>query len=218
MTPRSIDTQNELEMGILSDSLFKQSELAPNLDLRSESEVFKIEHPALIKTKVLWNIAPDKLNFDYSDKYFFDLCPKTEVESGKPFQIHRFLSRKGDVQFNLPWSGVHLTSKPLPKPIAPGLNHHLTQKWLDYALSPELWGATGKWSRFDQDLCELFQKYKLLEERPEIGFYRLNSKVKLIEKYGFRGDDLGNIYQIILPWDFSLSSLKKLKEIIIQEF
>jgi hypothetical protein len=218
MTPRSIDNQNEREVGVLSDSLFKQSELGPNLDLRLDSEVFKIEHPTLIKTKVFWNLAPDKLNFHPSDKYFFDLSPRADVESGKPFLIHRFLSKKEDVQFNLPWSGVHLTAKPLLKPSTPGLNHYLTQNWLNYALSPELWGVNGKWSRFDHELCELFQKYKLLEERPEIGFYRLNSKVKLIEKYGFRGDDLGNNYQIILPWDFSLSSLNKLKEIIIQEF
>lgn len=218
MTPRSIEPKNELDLGYFSNVLFNQVNQEPNRDLQQDSAPYQIEHPAVIKMGILFDSQSESLDLNPIDKYFFELSTATNLKSGKPYQINRFLTGLEQIELQMPWSGIKISKHFIALPAHLTKEHYLTQTWLNYALSPELWGPAGKWTRFHQKLTDLFEKFNLLEAPSEIGFYRLKSKAKLIEKYGFKGDDLGDCYQIILPWDFSLSSLNKLEEIITQEF
>lgn len=218
MTPRSIEPNNEPDLGYFSNVLFNQVNQEPNWDFREQSSAYQLEHPGLIKTRLLFESQHETLVFHPFEKYFFEISTTINLPIGKPYQINRFLMNHEEIEFQLPWSGIKLTKTPLSPPATPTKNHFLSQTWLDYALSPELWGPAGKWTRFHHKLEHLFQKFNLLESPSEIGFYRLKSKAKLIEDYGLKGDDIGTIYQIVLPWDFSLSSLNKLEEIIHREF
>lgn len=102
--------------------------------------------------------------------------------------------------------------------LSTSLAHYVLPSFLCYALSNDLWGPQGKWTRFHQRLDTLFAKYNLLSAQTLKGKYPLKLDAQKLENFGIRGSVLDGTYLLTLPWTFALSDLEKLEKIIIQEF
>lgn len=119
----------------------------------------------------------------------------------------------------IPNLGVAVVSRKELSPSNPKLlTTHLVAHWLSYALSPELWGPHGKWTRFHSTLHELFDKKAILSNDDYPGYYALLSGAEKLKTHGFEGTCLDKTYLLVLPWDFSLSGLKKLQNVVLKEF
>lgn len=90
--------------------------------------------------------------------------------------------------------------------------------WSHYALSPELWGPVGKWTRFHRRLIDLFESKSLQGGNCLPGYYTLLPHASKLKEHGFSGTHLDKSYLLVLPWTFSLSALEKLERIVRQEF
>ena len=139
---------------------------------------------------------------------------------GKPWSVHQFLEtnqQEAIIEFP-PLGAVVLSKKTLPEQHGSEIHDHLLPHWISYALSPELWGTQGKWTRFHARLQKLFADHKLLKTQSKIGYYQLVDRASLLQNKGFVGTSLEKSYVLVLPWTFSLSDIQKLEEIIQQEF
>ena len=94
------------------------------------------------------------------------------------------------------------------------LHHHVLPIWLDYALSSELWGEVGKWTRFHQRLQTAFKDSEILAGQDFTGFYPLKTEAQWLSKYGFQGRLTETNYDLILTWDFPLSALLELEKVL----
>lgn len=139
---------------------------------------------------------------------------------GTPGNVYSFL-QNGTTQGIIDFSplGVAVISKePLEIEATKELHQHTLPLWLHYALSPELWGPQGKWTRFHSRLHALLQGKGLLSGTDHPGYYPLNRSAKKLESFGFFGTDLEKSYVLVLPWSFPLTALEKLEKHIQQEF
>lgn len=140
--------------------------------------------------------------------------PEAELRRGHPHAIYQFLTGNQDVFLDFDQLGlVRLSRK---QPSAPPENSQIA-RWLDYALSPELWGPDGKWTRFHEQLHKLFENHNLLERFSVPGYYPLKSNARLWEKYPLKGDLSENTFALVLPWTFSLTDLRKLESFFNEE-
>lgn len=139
---------------------------------------------------------------------------------GKPWSFHQFLEGHVDqAMIDFPDIGAAVLSKTeLPRIEGNELHHHLIPLWLNYALSPELWGSIGKWPRFHSRLHELFKSRDLLSGNDDIGYYPLKLRAETLQTHGYLGTSLDKTYLLVLPWTFSLTALCRLEEIIRQEY
>lgn len=202
------------------------------LDLTLEGPPSGQEHPQVIKARLEYEVNPEREPAEVNLPGWFYESFETlfSAESkypdiklkfiGKPWSIYQFLSGNTDAAIiDFPGIGTAVVSKePLPPYEKKGLHHHVVPLWLAYALSPELWGPNGKWIRFHENLHELFRSRDLLAGTSTLGYYTLKSDAEKIETHGFTGTKLEKAYLIVLPWTFSLTALKKLENIIRQEF
>lgn len=224
MTPRIKEQNQHPELSGYSELLFTQlNDQVSNFQLSFDGPLWRITHPALIKTKYLFESFPQELSFkDESFGWNLEIFPQKlpDATLGHPFRIFQFLAQmKDEGLFYFPSIGsIHLTHSPISKPQSLELYHYLASPWMDYALSPELWGEQGKWTRFHQRLRALFIRFELLVGKDLPGYYELDPKIQLIERHGFYGKHAGDFYQLVLPWDFPLSALTKLEAVIQQEF
>ena len=140
--------------------------------------------------------------------------PGSDIQRGHPKEIYRFLSGNEDVFLNFDQLGLVRLSR--NKSETPQTDFRMA-RWLDYALSPELWGPEGKWTRFHEHLHKLFEKHNLLERFSVPGYYPLKSNARLWEKYPLIGDLSGNTFALVLPWTFSLTDLRKLEALLNEE-
>ena len=184
-------------------------------DMTPSAPIFKLLHPALVKLQIdPHSLAARSLSHGV---YYQSLSSDTGqvLIKGFPFQVWKFLQNSGDNHFDFAPVGKALLSK---VPLASeNQNQHLTA-WLDYALSPELWGPEGKWSRFHHKLHGLFSTFDLLNMEAIPGFYPLKTKAQILEKHGFKGELTEHGYNLILAWDFSLTGLNKLENVLKMEF
>jgi hypothetical protein len=125
--------------------------------------------------------------------------------------------KEGFINFK-EYGTVYFTTEKITFDHGNQLHEFVLPLWLNYALSPELWGPQGKWIRFHQKIHQLFADYDLLEGSDFPGYYPLSEKAKKLEHHGFKGSIYQEKYLIVLPWSFSLSSLNKLENVIRQEF
>ena len=163
-----------------------------------------------------WNYACFASVDEASKKY-----PEIEtVLLGKPYELSLFLKSKivpTIIDFS-PLGAVVLSKETLDHSSTAGLHAHTLPHWLSYALSPELWGEQGKWTRFHLRLHDLFTKANLLNGDDFPGYYPLKEEAQKLGQHGFIGTNFENSYLLVLPWSFPLSALQKLEEVVRQEF
>lgn len=202
------------------------------LDLSLEAPLMNKLHPKLIWAKLAYQHNPQQGPPDlkipgYDYECFPDLksavarYPDMALKfTGRPWAMHRFLTgvdKEALIDFE-ELGAVFLSRQELNSIRGSSLHDHLLPLWLSYALSPELWGPVGKWTRFHDRMTQLFSEYNLLNGRPSLGYYSLNSKAEKLEASGFPGTRLEKEYLLVLPWTFSLHDLDKLEAVIRQEF
>jgi hypothetical protein len=200
----------------LSQILLEQTKNKPEgLVLRYEAPVLPFLPPFLLKDIPEGQIREIDYHFEVFEKPA-DLkkkFPKAHLRRGHPCEIHQFLSgsdmfldfdQLGCVSLSHEASGERL---PISK----------MGRWLDYALSPELWGTEGKWNRFHERLHKLFENQNLLEGIDLPGYYPLKSDACSWEKLPLQGDHQNGVFALILPWTFSLTDLRKLESLVNEE-
>lgn len=180
-----------------------------DLNLTEKGPVLPILPPFLLQ-----EMPPFTKETQYSFEAFENAAellrafPDAQIRKGHPKEIHRFLSGNEDVFLDFDQLGVVCLSR---KPTTSSPSNSRLARWLDYALSPELWGPEGKWTRFHEQLHKLFEKHNLLERNSVPGYYPLKSNARVWEKYPLKGDLSEQGFALVLPWSFSLTDLRKLE-------
>lgn len=203
-----------------------------SLDCTLEHEVNAGAHPRIIlKTLELKRqlaTIPEEINLkDFSYQCFEDLSsaekahPEVKLKFvGRPWGIYQLLEsglKEAIIDFQSLGS-VYLA--PFGKEWERGgeQHDHLLPLWLNYALSPDLWGPVGKWTRFHERLMNLFNQHNLLDGKASLGYYPLKEEAKKLESMGLQGTLLNKGFLLVLPWTFSLTDLNKLEAFVEQEF
>jgi hypothetical protein len=229
MTPRTKQTISDPDLSWFSDALLAQfKSIKSSYDLSGQGSLCDLIHPALIKAKHEYDHSSGELDFRshssgwnliaYKNSKNADLHSNAQSYGGFPWQISQFI-KDGPTSAVLHFGemgSVFLSKAELDTtiPISPEFFHYAMPIWLDYALSPELWGVSGKWTRFHASLHTLFEKYGLLIDQDFPGFYPLDPKAQYLTELGFKGSLNDKNFNLTLPWDFPLSGLKKLEEVI----
>lgn len=225
MTLRTIESE-------FSEYLLKELKEEFPLDLTLEGPLLTKTHPKVLMARLLHSHNPEQeTETNFLHGWFFECFENIEVAlkkypsiklkfTGHPWAVHKFLqSGVNEAIIDFKEMGtVVLSRNELEKGKRNKLHDHILTAWLSYALSPELWGPVGKWTRFHSKLHELFTDHDLLCGEDTVGYYPLKSKASILEEKGYKGTYLDKMYLLVLPWTFPLTSLNKLEEIIKQEF
>lgn len=222
MTPRTIES-------LFTEALQNQDPDDGNLDLTLEGPITKQILPRIIHAQIMVKTDPGYIGQEMSLPGFsfhaFDSMtqaslayPNLGSSLAKPWSFWKFLQQPTTMIFDFQaWGAVVISPETLPQNEW-SYRKFILGTWLSYALSPELWGTQGKWTRFHQRLQVFFEATDLLEEDPIPGHYRLKSRASVLREKGFIGTQLEKSYLLVLPWSFSLSSLERLETIVRQEF
>jgi hypothetical protein len=230
MTPRIKELNQQAEEQRLSEELFALMKKSTHSYFLSEnSPLISLQHPALMRAKILADLGklsetkvPPLSGWNYHHYPTAEEAkarhPDYSLERGFPYAVGRFLEKGCNALLDFEELGVvYLTRQALENTPTLTLEKVQIALWLHYALSPELWGPAGKWTRFHLRLSTLFAKYGLLIGESVPGFYELKSSAQHLEKFGFKGDLIGDKYRLVLPWDFPLSAVVELERILAQE-
>lgn len=224
MTPRTIENE-------FSELLQKDLGNDYPLDLSLEAPLFIKTHPKVLLTKLQYSHGQEQEASNQAHGWYFDSFsnisdarikyPEIKLQFvGYPWAMNKFFeSHEETAIIDFKELGAVVLSK---NELATGprheLHHHVLHAWLSYALSPELWGTVGKWTRFHLRLHSLFSGHDLLSGSDSIGYYPLKGEASRLSDFGFQGTNLEKSYVLVLPWTFPLSALNKLEEIVKQEF
>lgn len=211
-----------------ADELLKQVVPETSYDLTLDGALWNQIHPKVLLARLKFeNQLPEPVTLPgFNYECFANLAeaklsyPDIELEfEGRPWTIKKFLDGNYDeaiIYFRdlgtIVLSKNELPSRPLAK-----LYWHTLPLWMSYALSPELWGPQGKWTRFHERLQKLFQEKNLLIQSSQ-GYYSLKSVAAKLRDHGFHGTEVDKTYVLVLPWTFPLTGLEKLEKIVQQEF
>jgi hypothetical protein len=225
MTLRTIESE-------FTEELLKEMKSSAEGDLTLDGPLFERVHPKVILKTIQFRndpaITPELpaiagwhydcfINTDEARKAYpgCDL-----IFEGRPWTVKKFLDMGSDtaiIEFR-DYGTIYVSRRELNKEAEKNLPWHILPTLLCYALSPELWGPQGKWTRFHQKLMELFTLKNLLIGEAEVGYYPLRFEASKLRESGFNGTHLEKTYLLVLPWTFSLSALEKLENVIRQEF
>ncbi|MFL5783379.1 MAG: hypothetical protein ACJ76H_02145 [Bacteriovoracaceae bacterium] len=198
----------------LAETLLERREMKlQHLTLSETAPVLSFLPPFLLKETMAAPTQPPRFHFRFfKDKA--DLPAGVNLLRGHPASVYQFLVGTDDIYLDFDQLGVaHLSRSTMVDE-----NQDLRMRlWLDYALSPELWGPEGKWATFHDRLHKLFEKHNLLDRPPVPGYYPLKSEARSWEKYPLRGDRKEGSFDLVLPWTFSLTDLQRLEELINEE-
>ncbi|MES2528284.1 MAG: hypothetical protein V4598_14445 [Bdellovibrionota bacterium] len=187
--------------------------LLEQLDLKSDRLVLTENAPVLkfLPPFLLKDFSPDVLT---ERKEFLKQYPEAILKRGHPVEIYKYLKGNEDVAFDFDQLGcVHLS-----RHSAQDLSENPRMRlWLNYALSPELWGPEGKWTRFHERLHKLLENHKLLEGTALPGYYPLKIQARSWETLPVEGDKTESSFNLVLPWSFSLTDLKKIESLLIED-
>ncbi len=227
MTPRINESNQQTALSGFSAQLLSQAQNKKMAyQMNGSSPLFQLLHPALIKCTQIFENSPNDLVFRtqssgwniVSYKNIQEATQNThklKIYGGYPYDIGLFIQEsplEALIDFDI-LGTIHLfKGEPLgsvPKKI--DLHHYLLPLWLDYALSPELWGPSGKWTRFHRELHTLFDHYGLFIDKDFPGFYPLKREAKWLSEQGFHGRLTSTNFDLIPTWDFPLSGLVELK-------
>lgn len=179
---------------------------AEHLVLTEKAPVLEFLPPFLLKESTQ-NVVTTRQEFQ---KQF----PDAIIRRGHPKEIYKYLKGNEDVAFDFDQLGCVFVSRNSTQDLSenPGM-----RLWLNYALSPELWGPEGKWTRFHERLHKLLEKHKLLEGSALPGYYPLKIQARSWETLPIEGDRTESSFALVLPWTFSLTDLKKIESLLIEE-
>ncbi len=225
MTLRTIEGQ-------FSEILLKEESEAFPVNLTMDGPISHLIHPKVLwatlefqnnpqqeapsLTITGWNYDCFKNQAEATEKY-----PHIALQfTGRPWNIYQFLvGGQSEAIIDFQDLGAVVISRDTLNPENKNeLFAHVLPHWLNYALSPELWDGNGKWPRFHERLSKLLKSKNLLEGQEYPGYYPLKTSAKRIESFGFIGSQLDKSYVLVLPWSFSLTTLKKLEEVLDLEF
>jgi hypothetical protein len=226
MTPGSIENE-------FSNLLQGFTTVESHFDLTIDGPLFCRDHPKVVWAKLQHQQDPHQEipEITLGGRYFKAYPSPEEARKaypsiqthfyGQPWAVHRFLLSGNEdaiIDFG-PLGTAVLGHHKLPDKSQHPYQNRLLSAWLPYALSPELWGPMGKWTRFHARLRDLFLRHDLfldlVTDAP--AYYALKSKAEILREHGFVGSSLDKSYLIVLPWTFSLSGLEKLERIVQQE-
>jgi hypothetical protein len=214
---------------VFSDMVLQQvREHVPSYDFRSSAKLFAFLHPQVLRSMLSYLHDPDHMiqGFHFrswnlhgfaTSEEALSAFPSLVIEKGTVANFAAWMEAPKEVAFDFESLGFAVFSETLPA-TEMGLATAMLSPWFSYATSPELWGPQGKWTRFHSQLETLFEKYGLMKGKNRPGLYLLSPQIKKLEKFGFLGDDLGDVIQWSLPWTFPLSGLKELEVKLSQEF
>lgn len=225
MTPRTIESE-------FAELLKSQMKDEFPVDMTLEGPLTSLVHPKVLMANLQfqhnpgqemsytpihgWHFEPFRNYTEATLKY-----PDIELKfEGRPWSVFKFFeSGASEAIIDFKELGTAVICKhELPTKPFHELHDHVIQAWLSYALSPELWGHVGKWSRFHQRLHDLLRKKDLLSGEDVPGYYPLKLSLEKLKDFGFIGTNLDKTYLLVLPWTFSLSALNKLEDVIQREF
>ena len=225
MTLRTIESE-------FSTILKAQVQEEHPINLEANGPLMTPVHPKLLWAQLLYQHKIDERQNIVIPSWSYDCFRDLqEAESrhpeinlkfiGRPWNVYEFMqgtSPSALIDFQA-W-GVVAISKSQEIVFSDGreLHHYALPVWINYALSPELWGPHGKWIRFHHELSTVLSGHQLLRSHSSLGRYVLEPKAQKLESFGFKGTMLDDSYLLVLPWSFSLSALKKLTQTIEQEF
>ncbi len=225
MTPRSVESD-------FLSLIQKQSGEGNPLDLTLDGPSIGPVHPKILMARLSLAVNPEQelttvsvpgWSFQCFDKMrAAQLSHPTVVLcfEGRPWTVAKFIhSSHSEAIVDFKELGAVYLFKGLRSlPSEPGQQQYLLSLWLAYALSAELWGPMGKWTRFHDRLYSLFHRRNLLEGEASPGHYPLKPNAEILERAGFLGSRLDKSYLLVLPWTFSLTALQRLEEFISQEY
>lgn len=217
---------------VYSELILLQSKENKNpFDLRSDAPLLNFLHPKMVMALLEFMLSPETESqmveipgwsfLSYSSPQDAHRSfPELKAKRATPESLSSFLSSNTAIDLFdfMPFGAFILSRNPLNELSSKGLHQTLIPPFLGYALSDELWGNQGKWTRFHERLHTLFVKYKLLKKADKPGRYPLLAEAQKLEKHGILGSLEDECYVLTLPWTFPLSALEKLEAIISQEF
>lgn len=225
MTPR-------INEAWFSEALLEQlKQKKSGFQMDGQGKISELTHPAIIKTEHNFTHAMDQLQLKLTSGVYSLLTFKNKAQAqaaypqiksfdGFPWQVWQFLQANPSeaiIHFG-ELGSVYLSKTESFSPyLVPEVHQYTLPLWLDYALSPELWGPGGKWTRFHERLHTLFENNGLLIEQDFPGYYPLKTQAQWLGKHGFHGLLTNNQFVLILTWDFPLSGLVELENVLAQE-
>ncbi len=226
MTPSSNSkTINQLMSDMLLISMSKSRD---NLNLSGEGDLFSVLPPKVIKN--LLGLAmdaalpipeislKDRSCITYSNVFeALHFHPSLNIVKSTPFDVSQSHGKNCIIDFGI-WGSAVISNSSLNMKSSMGLHQYFLPYFIEYIFSPELWAINGKWPTFHSRLTILFQDHSLLDSSPGPGFYKLNLQARKLESLGVQGHVTETTFDLIMPWTFSLTELKKLEQIITQEF
>lgn len=221
MTLRTIENE-------FADELLKQVQKETTFDLTLDGALWNQLHPKVILARLKFeNQMPEPVTIPGFNYECFEnfaeaklAYPDIELEfEGRPWTIKKFLDdgHQEAIIYFKELGTIVLSKNELPSRALPKIYWHTLPLWVNYALSPELWGPQGKWTRFHERLEKIFKEKNLLIQS-STGYYSLKSQASKLRDYGFHGTEVDKTYVLVLPWTFPLTGLEKLEEVLRQEF
>lgn len=224
MTPRTIDS--EIMETLLKDS----ASFVENFHLTDEQPVISLLPPLVLRARLNFKASPQTPLNEYKHTEFHTefysspeearkAHPLVPVYPGHPHRVADFLSEVvTETSLDFGFGVAFFSRKHLEhKTQANELFVHELSAWLNYALSPELWGPEGKWTRFHNRLMTLCEKNKILNGECKIGLYPLKSGAREWKKIQLEGNLVNETLILTLPWTFSLTALETLENLIGEE-
>lgn len=184
----------------LAKILLERSESSEtHLDLSGKRPLLEISPPFLLRESTL--------PLDQVMGYRPVEASDPRAFKAHPFEIHKFVLGGEELTLDFEELGTVVLSRSLEKKNQVPTKLDL---WLRYALSPELWGPEGKWTRFHRDLTEVLEAKNLLVGTALPGYYPLDPEARPWDTLNVIGDRTKKSFVLILPWNFSLSDLRRL--------
>ncbi len=222
MTPR---TMEERVFEVIQKD--KKKSLGNNLVFSLEGPLYHVQHPKVVLAQLRF-ASGEIENESFAHPEWKAAFYKNSVEARTYHPDFKFMGigtvrvfseilshRYTPSLFEFPPLGtVALTHNSIEQGKSSGSHLATLPIWLTYAMSPELWGPVGKWTRFHERLHTLFEKYQLLNGKDFPGFYPLKLEAKWLEGHGFKGSLTKDHFILNLNWTFPLSALEKIETVI----
>lgn len=220
-----------------TDSLFSELMLLQSkgslneFDLRMDGPGMNVIHPQVLRSLLVYladsSAKPRQVLIPGWNYQIFtnldDLRAEYEsvtLQKGEPWAMAEFMKSTTKLSaFDFGPLGIALLSREaLPTREGNALPNHILPPFLSYALSADLWGPNGKWTRFHERLHTQFDKLDLLKGASSPGRYVLKGEAQKLELKGIFGTPENGHYILTLPWTFSLTALLELERVLSQEF
>ncbi len=232
MTPRTKDAGKVLDLADFSEVLLSQLRTPQReFDLTGLDKISNLIHPALLKCQLAFRQSPQNLDLRNQVKNYHVRCfssmdlarehyPGIQCFGGHPYNIWQFINSVPDNALLDcgEYGAVYLSkTEEFSSPETPEIHHFIVPLWLDYALSEELWGPQGKWTRFHKRFHTLFENNSLLIEQDNPGYYPLGPKASFLKGHGYKGLESASSFVLVPQWDFPLSALIRLEKLLSRE-